>query len=475
MNIQNLLADLSRRKTLKSIQDQKESEHAEGHRLNRVLTARDVFASGVAAIIGTGIFVLTGVAAANVAGPGIILSFVLAGLACAFVSFAYAELSSMIPVSGSAYTYAYATLGEIFAWIIGWDLLLEYAVGASAVASGWSAYFQSILAGLGMALPHSISVASTHGHTSIDLPAVLIVCFINYWLIKGVKHTARMTSVFVVIKLTVVAFFIAAGAFHVDAANYTPFLPFGWKGVLTGAGVVFFAFIGFDAVTTMSEECKDPQEDVPKGVIGSLVVCTVLYVLVAAIMTGAVPFAQLGGAGEGAPMAKVLNHIGFSWAAPLVSVGVIAGITSVLIVLLFAQSRIMMRMSKDGLVLPIFGKISTRYQTPTWSIIIWGALVALTAGLLPIGELAELTSIGTLFAFIIVSVGVIVLRYKEPDHRRGFLCPGHPYVPALGAILSLILMLSLPAVTWIRFSLWMVIGLLAYFAYSHKHSLLNRP
>ena len=476
-SLKTLFSGLMRRKTLDEIKAEGDAEndsHHSGPRLNRVLTARDVFNSGVAAIIGTGIFVLTGVAAANVAGPGIILSFVLAGLACAFVSFAYAELSSMIPVSGSAYTYAYATLGEIFAWIIGWDLLLEYAVGASAVASGWSAYFQSILHGLGVTLPHFIAVANnTSGLHSIDLPAIAIVCFINYWLIKGVKHTARMTSVFVVVKLLVVAFFIAVGAFHIDTANYTPFLPFGWSGVLTGAGVVFFAFIGFDAVTTMSEECKEPQKDVPRGVIGSLVVCTALYVIVAAIMTGAIPFAQLGGTGQGAPMAKVLDHIGFAWASPLVSVGIIAGITSVLIVLLFAQSRIMMRMSKDGLVLPIFGKISARYQTPTWSIIIWGAIVAFTAGCLPISELSELTSIGTLFAFVIVSLGVIVLRVKDPDRPRGFRTPGYPYVPALGALMSFGLMLSLPAVTWWRFVIWMALGFCVYFVYSRKHSKLN--
>jgi APA family basic amino acid/polyamine antiporter len=482
-SLKTLFSGLVRRKTLDQIKAEGEAEnHPDSHgghggaRLNRVLTARDVFNSGVAAIIGTGIFVLTGVAAANVAGPGIILSFVLAGLACAFVSFAYAELSSMIPVSGSAYTYAYATLGEIFAWIIGWDLLLEYAVGASAVASGWSAYFQSILHGFGITLPHVISVANnTGGLHSVDLPAIAIVCFINYWLIKGVSHTARMTSIFVVVKLLVVAFFIAVGAFHIDAVNYTPFLPFGWSGVLTGAGVVFFAFIGFDAVTTMSEECKEPQKDVPRGVIGSLVVCTALYVIVAAIMTGAIPFSQLAGAGEGAPMAKVLEHIGFAWASPLVSVGIIAGITSVLIVLLFAQSRIMMRMSKDGLVLPVFGKISERYRTPTWSIVIWGCVVAFTAGCLPIAELSELTSIGTLFAFVIVSLGVIVLRVKEPDKPRGFRTPGYPYVPALGALMSFGLMCSLPAVTWMRFVIWMALGFCVYFVYSRKHSKLNKP
>jgi basic amino acid/polyamine antiporter, APA family len=470
MNLTKFWADLLRRKSVDSIIAQGDEE--EGPRLHRVLTARDVFNSGVAAIIGTGIFVLTGVAAANVAGPGIILSFILAGLACAFVSFAYAELSSMIPVSGSAYTYAYATLGEVFAWIIGWDLLLEYAVGASTVASGWSAYLQNILHGLGLDLPHYLSVApaSLSNLNSVDLPAVLIVAFINYWLIKGVSHTARMTSIFVVIKLVVVAFFIAVGAFHIDTANYHPFLPFGLHGVLAGAGVVFFAYIGFDAVTTMAEECKEPQKDVPKGVIGSLVVCTLLYVLVAAVMTGAMSYTGLAGAGEGAPMAKVLDHIGLTWATPLVSVGVVAGITSVLIVLLFGQSRIMMRMSKDGLVPSVFGKISARFHTPVWSITIWGLLVALTAGFMPIGELAELTSIGTLFAFVIVSLGVIVLRSKEPNRERGFKCPGYPYVPALGAILSFILMLGLPGITWLRFVAWMLIGLVIYLVYSRRNS-----
>lgn len=549
----NFFKEAFRRKTIDDIKAQ--SEEDSGPRLHRVLTARDVFNHGVGAIIGTGIFVLTGLAAANIAGPAVILSFVLAGLACAFVSFAYAEQASMIPVSGSAFTYAYATLGELLAWIIGWDLLLEYAVGASAVASGWSAYFQSVLKGLGLHLPAALSVApanlpvwqvvstitcllagiflfaragqssarngntsnATAGDTSkktnsnpgdtgntssnalsrvggavllllgvyfgyntvthltsIDLPAVLIVGFINFWLVKGVSHTAKMTSVFVIIKLAVVIFFIAVGAFHIDPANYTPFLPFGWSGVLAGAGTVFFAFIGFDAVTTLSEECKDPQKDVPKGVIGSLAVCTVLYVLVAAIMTGAIAYNLLGGAGEGAPMAKVLDHIGLTWATPLVSIGAMAGITSVLVVLLYGQSRIMMRMSKDGLVSPVFGKVSARFRTPVWSILIWGLIVAFSAGLVPIGELAELTSIGTLFAFVIVSIGVIVLRKLEPNRYRGFRCPGFPYVPISGALLSFILMLSLPGITWLRFLAWMGLGLVVYVFYSRKNSRLGQ-
>lgn len=475
--MEKIFANLLRRKTLESIKAQGDTEHAEGHRLNRVLTSRDILSAGVAAIIGTGIFVLIGAAAHANAGPGIIISFVLASLACGFVSFAYAEFASMIPAAGSAYTYAYATLGEIFAWIIGWDLLLEYAVGASTVASGWSDYFQSLLRGFGVTLPHSLSISSVNsinGITSINLPAILIIVFLNYWLIKGVKHTARMTSIFVVVKLAIVAFFIAVGSFHIDPTNYTPFLPFGWSGVLTGAGVVFFAFIGFDAVTTMAEECKDPQKDVPKGVIGSLVVCTILYLLVAAIMTGAMSYTALGGEGEGAPMVKVLNHIGYAWASPLISVGIVAGLTSVLIVTLFAQSRIIMRMSKDGLVTAIFSTLSHKYQTPTWSIVVCGIFVAATAGLLPIDELSQLTSIGTLFAFIIVCVGVIVLRHKEPDQHRGFRCPGYPFVPAMGALMSFMLMCTMPSTTWIRFIGWMLLGLIVYFGYSKSHSRLGR-
>jgi len=525
------LRELFRRKSLEQLSG---DDTSAGPKLKKVLTARDVFNHGVAAIIGTGIFVLTGVAAHDHAGPGIILSFILAGIACAFVSFAYAELASMIPVSGSAYTYAYATLGEVVAWIIGWDLLLEYAVGASAVAVGWSAYLQNVLRSLGFHLPDYLAHAPAGlpwsallgtvalvvagsvglyrsysglkaaasngpGHaltlvgslallgfglfkgwtvarqlTSIDLPAVLIILFLNYWLIKGVQHTARMTAVFVVIKVAVIALFIALGIWHINSANYRPFLPFGWHGVLSGAAIVFFAFIGFDAVTTLAEECKDPQKDMPRGVIGSLVFCTILYVVVAAIMTGAVSYLILGGSEAAAPMAKVMNALGYFWASPLVSVGAIAGITSVLIVLLFGQSRIMMRMSRDGLMPSVFGKIHPRYQTPVWSIVIWGLVAAVTSGLLPIGELAELTNIGTLAAFVLVCLGVIVLRKTEPDRPRKFRCPGSPWLPALGAIMSLILMLSLPGLTWLRFVIWMAIGGVVYAFYGRKHSLMHQ-
>lgn len=508
------------------------ADDSEGPKLKKALTSWDVFTHGVAAIIGTGIFVLTGVAAAEHAGPGIILSFVAAGIVCAFVSFAYSELSSMIPRAGSAYTYAWS-MGELVAWFIGWDLLLEYCVGASAVAVGWSAYMQHIMKGFGITLPSYLAAAPADmpwqeigvaiaglvfgsigigkavgairrggltlleaifglagtgllvfagihawaaiGHiTSIDLLAVCIIAFINVWLVKGVTHTAKMTAVFVVIKLAVIALFIAVGVWHVNPANWSPFLPFGWHGVLAGAGVVFFAYIGFDAVSTLAEECKNPSRDMPRGTIWSLAVCGILYVAVAAVMTGCLFYTQLGGSEAAAPMAKVMAAIGNSWAAPLVSLGAIAGITSVLIVLLFGQSRIMMSMARDGLIFKQFANIHPKYNTPVFSIVTLGILAALTGGLLPINELAQLTSIGTLAAFVLCCLGVIVLRRKEPDRPRAFKCPGYPWVPILGAVLCLVLMFSLPIVSWMRFLGWMGIGLAIWFAYGRHNSSLEK-
>lgn len=515
------------RKSMSDVSSDDEGHSGPG--LKKMLTALDVFFHGVGAIIGTGIFVLTGVAAATYAGPAIIMSFVFAGLVCAFVSFAYAEMASMIPRSGSAYTYAYATMGELLAWFIGWDLLLEYCVGASAVAVGWSAYMQNILRGFGLILPAWASSApasfpwlelmsglslvglgylliaawynrkvapSSNGSviiglsagtagivllikvltslSSVDLPAIFIVGFINFWLVRGVSHTAKMTAVFVTIKLAVILLFIAVGAWHVETSNYVPFLPFGWTGVFTGAGIVFFAYIGFDAVSTLAEECKDPRRDMPRGIIWSLGVCALLYVLVAAIMTGALNYTLLGGSEAAAPMAKVMDHIGAWWASPLVSLGAIAGITSVLIVLLFGQSRIMMAMSRDGLIAPVFSKIHPSFGTPHVSILVLGLVAAISSGFIPIAELAELSSIGTLAAFVVCCVGVIVLRQQEPNWERRFKCPGYPWVPALGAVLCLVLMFSLPWVTWLRFIGWMLIGMAIYFYYGRYNSKLNR-
>lgn len=528
------LKQMFRRKSVEELTAAANDE--EGRKLNKVLTSRDIFNAGVACIIGTGIFVITGVAAHDYAGPGIILSFLQAGIACAFVAFAYAELASMIPVSGSAYTYAYATQGELLAWIIGWDLLLEYPVGSAAVATGWSGYLQSLLGALGIHLPtylthapetvpwlplaaaaallgvavyaglrarRSFATGASGGGvvagiaaavalvlggkyafevlphiTSIDLPAIAIVGALNFFLIKGVKHTARMTGLFVVLKLAVIAIFIALGVWHINTANYTPFLPFGWKGVFAGASIVFFAYIGFDACTTLSEECKEPQRDVPRGVLGSLGVCTILYLAVAAIMTGAMSYTMLvdsSAAGEAsAPMAVVLKYIGHSWAVPLVSIGAMAGITSVLIVLLLGQSRIMMRMSRDGLIPPIFGRVHPKYGTPSWSITLTGLATAVMAGLLPIGELIKLTNIGTLAAFVLVCLGVIVLRRVEPNRLRKFRCPGSPWVPLAGAAMSMWLIVELPMLTLMRFGIWMVAGLVVYFLYSASHSLMNK-
>jgi APA family basic amino acid/polyamine antiporter len=556
------LAQLFRRKTVQELTEAADDE--EGRKLNKVLTATDVFNAGVACIIGTGIFVITGVAAHDYAGPGIIVSFLLAGVVCAFVSMAYAELSSMIPVSGSAYTYAYATLGELMAWIIGWDLLLEYAVGSAAVATGWSDYLQGIFVSIGqspwvqahlqsmfgvagsskpivLALPDflrhapasiewSVLALATAGlaaglymlfkarsqvragqalgwlvgaaglgvfgfggyeavHffsrlSSIDFPAVFIIALLNYWLIKGVKHTARMTSIFVVVKLAVIALFIVVGVTHITPSNWTPFMPMGWQGVFTGASIVFFAYIGFDACTTLSEECVNPQRDVPRGVLGSLAVCTVLYLAVAAILTGIISYAALGPA----PMAQALEYIHHGWAANLVSLGAVAGITSVLVVCLVGQSRIMMRMARDGLIAPVFGRVSERFRTPVWSIVICGLSIAIMAGLLPIGELAKLTNIGTLFAFAIVCVGVMILRVTEPDSPRSFRCPRIAFslgrfrivietvwiIGVIGAAMSLWMMYELPLLTQLRFGIWMLIGFVVYFGYSRWHSHLTR-
>ena len=445
----------------------------EGHKLRRALTAWDLTAIGIGCIIGVGIFVLPGVQAANNAGPGIILSFAIASIACACSALCYAELAAMIPVSGSAYTYGYATLGEIFAWIIGWDLILEYMVAAILVSTGWSAYFVNLLRnGMGINFPQAISASPFDKSPGVlNLPAVAIVMLITWLLVRGIKESSRVNLIIVIIKLAVVLFFIVAAVGHVDPAKWQPFLPFGFKGVMTAAAIVFLAYVGFDAVSTTAEEAKNPQKDLPVGIMASLIVATVLYMAVAAIMTGIVPYKDLGVAD---PIALVLNTLKMPWASALISVGAIAGITSVLLVLIMGQPRILFAMSRDGLLPPLLSKVHARYKTPYVTTWMTGGVVAVAAAITPINVSSELCSIGTLFAYIIVAAGVIVLRYARPDIHRPFRAPLSPVLPAIGILLCGYLMKSLPPVTWLRFLIWLAVGLIIYFAYSARNSALHK-
>jgi basic amino acid/polyamine antiporter, APA family len=444
----------------------------EGHRLRRALTAWDLTAIGIGCIIGVGIFVLPGVQAATNAGPGIILSFAIASIACACSALCYAELAAMIPVSGSAYTYGYATLGEIFAWIIGWDLILEYMVAAILVATGWSAYFVNLLrSGFGLELPKAITASPFDATPGLlNLPAVGIVLVITWLLARGIKESSRVNLFIVIIKLAVVVFFIVTAVGHVDPAKWQPFLPFGFKGVITAAGIVFLAYVGFDAVSTTAEEAKNPQRDLPIGIMASLIVATVLYMAVAAIMTGIVPYKELGVAD---PVALVLNRLNMPMASAIISVGAIAGITSVLLVLIMGQPRILFAMSRDGLIPPTLSRVHPRHKTPYVTTWLTGVIVAIAAALTPINVSAELCSIGTLFAYIIVAAGVIVLRYVRPDIHRPFRAPLSPVLPGLGILLCAYLMASLPLVTWMRFLVWLALGLVIYFSYSRRKSALH--
>ena len=451
--------------------------------LKRTLTAFDLTLLGIGAIIGTGIFVLTGTAAANQAGPGIVLSYVLAGLACGFAALCYAEFAAMIPISGSAYTYAYATLGEVFAWMIGWDLILEYAVGSMTVAVGWSGYFQRILAGFGMHLPAWMSAApgtqvvlsdGSFATAAFNLPAMLIVLAIMVLLVIGVRESARFNATMVMVKLAAVLFFIVVGAGYVQPANWSPFAPYGWSGIMTGAAVVFFAYIGFDAVSTTAEEAKNPSRDLPIGIIASLVVCTILYLVVAAILTGIVPVVQYKADVQflNAPVGYALAVIHKDWAAGLVSAGAVAGITSVLLVMLMSQPRIFFAMSRDQLLPPGVSKVHPRFRTPYITTIITCVIVALVAGFVPIQILGEMTSIGTLFAFVVVSVAIPILRIKRPDAKRPFRVPGGHIIPVLGTLSCLYLMVSLSVMTWVRFLVWLDAGMLIYWFYGRTHSTL---
>lgn len=450
--------------------DQLLSETKDKGGLKKTLGALDLTMLGIGAIIGTGIFVLTGVAAARYAGPGLVLSFIISGLACAFAALVYAEFASTVPVAGSAYTYSYVALGEIMAWIIGWDLMLEYLLAASTVSIGWSGYFQLLFSGFGIHLPvwATGAMGSSPGAV-LNLPAVVIALIITLLLSLGVKKAARFNNIIVFIKLAAVLIFIFTAVRYVKPANWSPFLPFGFKGVLTGAAVVFFAYIGFDAVSTAAEEVKNPNRDMPIGIIASLVVCTVLYIIVSFILTGVVPYKLLDIA---APVAFALQYIHQDGVAGIISLGALGGITTVLLVMLYGQTRVFFAMSRDGLLPKMFSEVHPKYKTPFFSTWLTGIIVAIIAGITPINTVAELVNIGTLSAFVLVSISVIILRKTQPDLPRSFRVPWVPLIPLLAAGFCLFLMLQLPLITWVRFIVWLFIGFGIYFGYGIRHSAL---
>jgi APA family basic amino acid/polyamine antiporter len=447
--------------------------------LRRCLDASDLTLLGVGAIIGTGIFVLTGIAAATQAGPAVIISFVIAGLACAFAALSYAELASSIGGCGSAYGYSYAAFGELAAWIIGWDLILEYGISVAAVANGWSGYLNNALIAVGMPLPDLLTHAPQAGGF-INLPASAIILLLMGMLILGARESARINAIMVTIKVITIAVFIGIAAFHVIPGNWSPFMPFGWfshdetgkpVGILAGASIVFFAYVGFDAVSTAAEEANNPKRDIPIGIISSLVFCTLIYILVAGLLTGIVHYSELN---VSSPVAHALGLIGFKWASALVSTGVIAGLTTVMLVLYYGLTRIIFAMSRDGLLSDKFACVNPRTQTPVKVIVTCGLLIAAIAGFVPLAELAEMVNIGTLFAFMLVSGGVVALRYRMPEMARPFKTPIAPLVPFAGVFSCGALMAFLPRLTWCRFIVWLGLGLVVYFSYSIHHSKLNK-
>jgi APA family basic amino acid/polyamine antiporter len=443
--------------------------------LAKVLGPFDLVLMGIGAIVGTGIFVLTGTGALT-AGPALSLSFVVAAVACCFAALCYAEFASTVPVAGSIYTYSYATLGELAAWMIGWDLLLEYGLAAAAVSVGWSGYFQSLLAGFGITLPAVLTAApgALPGVTTfINLPALVIMLLLTAMLGWGVRESARLNNIMVAIKVGVVLLFIIFGARHVQPANWQPYMPFGYHGMLSAAALVFFAFIGFDAVTSAAEEVKKPSRDLPIGIIGSLAVCAVLYVVVSAIMTGIVPYQKFLGVDH--PVSLALQYAGENWIAGFVDLGAILGMTTVILVMAFGQTRIIFAMSRDGLLPKRLSTVHPRFHTPFFATWLVGIVFGLIAAVIPLNILAELINIGTLAAFTMVSIAVVVLRKKRPDLPRAFRCPGVPYVPALAVILCVGLMTFLSWVTWMAFTIWLVIGLVIYFGYARRRSLLHPP
>lgn len=434
------------------------------------LAAVDLLMLGIGAVIGTGIFVLTGVAAAKYAGPAVPLSFILSGLTCALAGLAYAEFASIVPASGSAYTYAYASLGEFIAFIVGWNLILEYTVTSSAVAVGWSGYVVGLFASAGLVLPHELVVSAEDGGI-FNLPAVLITLFLSFLLVRGTKESVKLNRILVFVKLAAIFLFLVLAAPHVDVTNWDPFLPFGYSGVVSGAAIVFFAYIGFDAVATTAEECRNAARDLPVGIIGSLFICTLLYAVVAAVLTGVVPYSMLDTA---EPVAFALRHIGYNVGSAIVAVGAICGITTVLLVLLYGQSRIFFAMSRDGMVPANVCKIHRRFHTPYRVTILGAIFVSIIAGVFPIGMIAEMANIGTLSAFLIASIGVMVLRKTEPDLKRNFKCPAVWLIAPLAVLSCGYLMANLPLATWHRFGFWILFGLCVYFGYSRAHSVIGR-
>lgn len=502
-----MLRQLFRRKNLDQIAQDAESG-TEGH-LKRTLGSLDMVALGIGAIIGTGIFAVIGTAAAGGsehlgAGPAVSLSFVITAAACAFCAFCYAEFAALVPISGSAYTYSYATLGELVAWIIGWDLIIEYAVGNVAVAIAWAAYFHQLMDGLGMHIPAWMSVdyrsahqaaeavvqaggtvppplalpheAWTNHPTIFGIPVILnvlaagVIGAITWLLVIGIKESARANNVMVVLKVAILLFFIGVGAFYVKPDNWSPFMPNGFAGVWTGASLIFFAFIGFDAISTASEECKNPGRDIPIGIIGSLLISTVIYVATAVVLTGIEPWHQLGVAD---PLAEVFSRLGLNWAAGIVAFGAVVSMAAVLLVFQLGQPRIFFSMSRDGLLPKYFARVHPKYQTPHITTIWTGVVVAAFAAVANINEIVELTNIGTLFAFVLVCAGVIILRRTDPDRPRVFRAPLVPWVPLLGIGMCLYLMLGLPWVTWVRFGAWLAAGLVFYFAFGFWNSRLR--
>ncbi len=478
-------------------------KEAEGeNRLRRILGPVQLTSLGVGAIIGAGIFVATGKAASETAGPALMLSYVVAGITCVFAALCYAEFASMVPVAGSAYTYAYATLGELFAWIIGWDLILEYAVGSATVANGWSGYLQPVLKKIGIEFPEALRSAPLKFDTAtgdfvatgsyVDLPAVLIVIVVTAILVKGIQESASFNTIMVLVKLAAVFFVIGVGVFFVNPDNWENFAPFGWTGLnffgnhvagqtdasgapvgmLAGAAIIFFAYIGFDSVSTHAEEAKNPKRDVPIGIIASLLICTVLYIAVVAVLTGMVPYNQID---KSAGVSDAFADVGLTWAQTIISIAGVAGITSVLLVMMLSAPRVLLAMARDGLVpKAFFSDVHPRFQTPWKSTLLIGCFVALMAGTLPIDALLHLTNIGTLLAFAIVCAAVLIMRKTHPEAARPFRCPMVPLVPILGVASCLMLMFSLPVENWWRLFTWLGIGFVIYFAYSRRHSVLRK-